>query len=109
MIDRLGKEIADEDSVCYWCHKNKIPMFCPALTDGSIGDMLYFHSYKNPGLVVDLVQDIREINTHAVKASPRKTGCELLPIFGKTCSKPSEAPTTRRCRFRSLRCRASLT
>jgi len=78
VIDRLGKEIADEDSVCYWCHKNKIPMFCPALTDGSIGDMLYFHSYKNPGLVVDLVQDIREINTHAVKASPRKTGMIIL-------------------------------
>ncbi len=26
------------------------------------GDMLYFHSYRRPGLVIDLVQDIRGIN-----------------------------------------------
>lgn len=36
--------------------QNDIPIFCPAITDGSLGDMLYFHSYKNPGLVVDIVQ-----------------------------------------------------
>lgn len=24
--------------------------------DGSLGDMLFFHSYKNPGLVLDIVQ-----------------------------------------------------
>jgi hypothetical protein len=26
--------------------KNNIPVYCPAITDGSIGDMIYFHSYK---------------------------------------------------------------
>ena len=77
-IARLGKEIDNPESVCYWAWKNSIPMYCPALTDGSIGDMLYFHSYKNPGLVVDLVDDIRSINTQAVKASPRKTGMIIL-------------------------------
>ena len=30
--------------------------------------MLYFHSFRSPGLVVDLVQDIRRINSIAVKA-----------------------------------------
>ena len=62
MIDRLGKEIDDESSFCYWAHKNKIPIFCPAITDGSIGDMLYFWSYKAPAdlpFVVDIVQDIK--------------------------------------------------
>jgi deoxyhypusine synthase len=28
------------------CAVNDIPVFSPALTDGSIGDMLFFHSYK---------------------------------------------------------------
>ena len=46
MCDRFGKEIDDESSFLYWCHKNKIPVFCPAITDGSVGDMLYFFSYK---------------------------------------------------------------
>ncbi|KAL4219307.1 hypothetical protein ACF0H5_021886 [Mactra antiquata] len=68
MIHRLGKEINHEDSVYYWTYKNNIPVYCPALTDGSLGDMIYFHSYKNPGLVLDLVQDIRGINSIAVQA-----------------------------------------
>ena len=62
MIRRLGLEIDDESSVYYWAAKNDIPVYCPAITDGSIGDMLYFHSFKNPGLVVDLVEDIRAMN-----------------------------------------------
>ena len=56
MIARLGKEIDNPDSVYYWCYKNNIPVFSPAITDGSLGDMIYFHTYKNPGLVVDIVE-----------------------------------------------------
>ena len=29
--------------------RNDIPVISPALTDGSLGDMLFFHSFKNPG------------------------------------------------------------
>jgi deoxyhypusine synthase len=70
VIWRLGKEINDERSVCYWAYKNKIPMFCPALTDGSLGDMLYFHTFRSSPqqLRIDLVEDIRRINTIAVRA-----------------------------------------
>ncbi len=46
MIHRLGKEINHPDSIYYWAWKNDIPVFSPPLTDGSIGDMLYFHTYK---------------------------------------------------------------
>lgn len=31
-----------------------LPLAPPA--DGSLGDMLFFHTYKNPGLVLDIVQ-----------------------------------------------------
>lgn len=72
MIARLGKEINNEESIYYWAYKNNIPVFSPAITDGSIGDIIYFHSYKRPGFVVDLVQDIRAINDLAIKS--RKTG-----------------------------------
>jgi deoxyhypusine synthase len=68
IIARLGKEINNEDSVYYWAYKNNIPVFCPGLTDGSLGDMMYFHSYKRPEFIVDLVQDIRGINDIAVRA-----------------------------------------
>ncbi|XP_031261506.1 deoxyhypusine synthase-like isoform X1 [Pistacia vera] len=79
IIARLGKEINDESSYLYWAYKNNIPVFCPAITDGSIGDMLYFHSFRSPpGLVVDITQDVRAMNDEAVNASPRKTGMVIL-------------------------------
>ncbi|KAK3027097.1 hypothetical protein RJ639_042391 [Escallonia herrerae] len=105
VIARLGKEINDESSYLYWAYKNDIPVFCPGLTDGSLGDMLYFHSFRSPGLVVDIVQgsklpfhccfipaygrlqtlitvrlwaDIRAMNGEAVHASSRKTGMIIL-------------------------------
>lgn len=51
MIHRLGKEIDDKSSIYYWAYKNNIPVYCPAITDGSLGDMIYFHSFKNPGKI----------------------------------------------------------
>jgi len=77
IIHRLGKEIDNPKSVWYWAYKNNIPVYSPAITDGSLGDMLYFHSYKRPGFVVDIVQDIRGVNDQAIKA--RKTG---VLVFG---------------------------
>ena len=52
----------------YWAQKNDIPVFCPALTDGSVGDMIYFHSYKRSGFVLDIARDIRLINDCAVQS-----------------------------------------
>lgn len=68
IIARLGTEINNEDSICYWAARNHIPIFSPALTDGSLGDMMYFHSFRNPGLICDIIQDLRRLNTMAVKA-----------------------------------------
>ncbi|XP_028950729.2 deoxyhypusine synthase isoform X2 [Malus domestica] len=78
LIARLGKEINDRRSYLYWAYKNNIPVYCPGLTDGSLGDMLYFYSFRSPGLIIDIVQDIRAINGEAVHASPRKTGMIIL-------------------------------
>lgn len=62
IIKRLGREINHPASIYYWAYKNDIPVYCPALTDGSLGDMIYFHSFKNPGLVIDIAADIRSMN-----------------------------------------------
>ncbi|PYI30881.1 deoxyhypusine synthase [Aspergillus indologenus CBS 114.80] len=71
ITERLGREINNEDSVLYWAARNNIPVFCPALTDGSLGDMLYFHTFKSSPqrLRVDIVDDVRRINTMAVRAA----------------------------------------
>ena len=77
MIARLGEAIGNKESILYWAHRNGIPVYCPAITDGSIGDMIYFHSFKNPGLVMDIAQDIRSLNNLALKA--KRSG---MLIFG---------------------------
>lgn len=75
-IRRLGLEINHKESVLYWAAKNDIPVFCPALTDGSIGDMLHFHSYHRPGFILDICRDIRKINDLAVQS--HATGMIIL-------------------------------
>lgn len=78
VIHRLGKEINNPDSVYYWAYKNKIPVFCPALTDGSLGDMLYFHTFKASPLQlnIDIVEDIRRINQISHRA--KRAGMIIL-------------------------------
>lgn len=70
IIQRLGKEINNKSSVYYWAYRNNIPVFCPALTDGSLGDMLYFHTFKTSPQVLDIsiTRDIRRINDIAMNA-----------------------------------------
>jgi len=80
-IQRLGKEIDNEESVYYWAYKNGIPVFCPALTDGSIGDMIYFHSFRSPGLILDIVRDIRALNELA--RNSKKAG--MIVLGGGVC------------------------
>jgi deoxyhypusine synthase len=43
--------------------------------------MLYFHSYKNPGLVIDIVGDIRRLNDMSVKA--KQAG--MIVLGGGVC------------------------
>jgi deoxyhypusine synthase len=82
MIHRLGKEINNEESVYYWCYKNDIPVFCPAITDGSLGDMMFFHSINKPGLTIDILEDLRRVNTLAMNAY--KSGMIIL-VRSRVC------------------------
>jgi len=76
IIRELGKEINNEQSIYYWAYKNDIPVFCPALTDGSFGDMTYFFKKKNNEFRIDIVDDLIRINDIAINAE--KTGIILL-------------------------------
>ncbi len=76
MIEYMGKEINNEQSIYYWAWKNNIPVFCPAITDGSIGDLIFFHSLQTPGLRVDIAEDIKKINMLALNSI--HTGCLIL-------------------------------
>jgi len=68
MDEKLGKE--KEKSVIYWAYKNNIPIFCPALTDGSFGDMIYFFKEERGDreLIIDIANDIVKLNNLAITA-----------------------------------------
>ncbi len=72
----LGKEIDNKDSYLYWAHKNGIPVYCPPIIDGAIGDMLYFFKQKHPEFQLDLVDDVRKIVDYSL--SVEKTGAIIL-------------------------------
>lgn len=68
IIARIGQKIDHKDSIYYWAWKNQIPVFCPAFTDGALGDVIYFNTWRESGFIVDLVQDIKKLNDTALKA-----------------------------------------
>jgi deoxyhypusine synthase len=76
-MDEKLDDSAKEKSIIYWAYKNNIPIFCPAITDGSIGDMLYFYKIENKSnLKIDIAEDIIKLNNLAVYS--KKTACIVL-------------------------------
>lgn len=46
---------------------HNIPVFSPAITDGSIGDMIYFYNFSKKGMIIDPVVDVirlRALSAH---------------------------------------------
>ena len=76
VIKYLGNKIDNKESIYYWAAKNKIPVFCPALTDGSLGDMIFFNNFRNPGFTMDIIRDLVKLNKIAISA--KKTGMIIL-------------------------------
>ena len=62
LIWKLGEKINNKESICYWAWKNKIRIYCPAITDGAIGDNIYFFKYKKSDFIVDLAEDAKRLN-----------------------------------------------
>ena len=73
----MGKKLADEnfpnkeESIYYWCYVNNIPVFSPALTDGAIGDCMYFESYSKSGFICNIASDLRKLNDIPLNAKKR--------------------------------------
>jgi deoxyhypusine synthase len=65
-----------EDSYLYWAAKNNIPVICPALMDGSIGDLIHFFRQRHKEFHVDVSEDMDLIVKLALNAE--KAGAILL-------------------------------
>ena len=77
LINFLSKEINNEDSVYYWAYKKNIKVYCPAIMDGSLGDILYFYkNYKNNNFSLDILGDTEEFNNSSI--GKEKTGMIII-------------------------------
>ncbi len=72
---RLGL-LSDRTSVLYWAAKNNIPVFCPGITDGSMGDMIFFFKSENPEFKLDVTDDVVKLEDIVLDA--KDTGAIIL-------------------------------
>jgi len=61
LLWKIGDEIEDENSILATCAKNKIPIFCPALSDSALGLQVMNYNQEKK-LVVDGFDDLKEIS-----------------------------------------------
>ena len=75
-IRELGFRVNHEESYLYWAAKNDIPVFCPGMTDGSIGDLFVFQRQKRKDFYIDIVGDHKKITD--ICLNQEKTGAIVL-------------------------------
>ena len=65
-----------EESFLFWAARNEIPVFCPGITDGALGDMTVFFRQKHPEFMIDVTKDHTLITDLLQNAS--SAGCIVL-------------------------------
>jgi deoxyhypusine synthase len=58
-LNRIGKELNDENSFLYQAAKKDIPVYCPAITDGSIGFQLFLAKEEYKNFIIDVLEDFK--------------------------------------------------
>jgi len=61
LLREIGLMVNDPCSILYQAARHEVPIFCPAITDGSLGFHLFLFQQKHPDFVVDVVADFRNI------------------------------------------------
>ncbi len=76
LVYEIGKRLQDESSFVYQAAKNNIPIYCPAITDGSLGYQLMLFKDKHPDFELDVIDDFKKL---ILESSPReKKGVIIL-------------------------------
>src|SRR3989338_4851338 len=75
LIAALGMR-SGEDSFIYWAAKNKIPIFCPAITDGAFGLQLFFYKQDHKDFGIDVTADMQRLAEIVLRSE--KTGAIIL-------------------------------
>ena len=61
IFNEIGLKLEDEDSILFQAAKKKVPIFCPAVTDGAFGFHLFMFQQDHSDFIVDVVKDFSNI------------------------------------------------
>jgi deoxyhypusine synthase len=61
LLKEIGLRLNDPRSILYQAAKKNIPIFCPAITDGSFGFHLYLFKEEHKDFNVDIIDDFKNI------------------------------------------------
>jgi deoxyhypusine synthase len=76
LISEMGKETKDEGSFLHWAYRNKIPVFCPGVTDSAIGLNVYFFKQQHKDFGIDVSADMKALGDIVINAD--RTGAIIL-------------------------------
>jgi deoxyhypusine synthase len=63
LLEEIGLQLEDKNSILYQAAKNGIPIYCPGIADSSFGFQLYMFQQKHPDFIVDTILDMERIIT----------------------------------------------
>jgi len=61
LLKEIGLKLNNENSFLYQAAKNNVPVFCPAITDGSFGFHLYLFQQDHNEFQIDVIEDFKNI------------------------------------------------
>jgi deoxyhypusine synthase len=76
LVWELGQRIKDDNSILYWCAKNRIPMYIPGIIDGAVGSQLWLFMQEHREFKIDLFKDQQELAEYVFNAE--RTGALLI-------------------------------
>jgi len=76
IIWKLGEKINNPSSIYYWAWKNRVPVYCPSILDGALGDNVYFFKFKHQDFKIDVTDDMVMFNNTTIGL--KKSGAIIL-------------------------------
>lgn len=61
LLREIGLRLNDPNSILYQAAKNNVPIFCPAITDGSFGFHLHLFKDEHKDFNIDVIDDFKNI------------------------------------------------
>ncbi len=88
VVYEMGRELElrdipnREQSFVYWAYKHNIPIYCPAIMDGAIGDLMYYYLKANPDFIIDCTDYFIQSTDRFLRLAEQKTAIGAILIGG---------------------------